>query len=106
MGLTFKENCPDIRNTGVESIMTELKKQKCQLDLFDPYVNRKDIKVSYNILNNLKLNQNTYDSVLIAVAHDQFKKLGLSKIKSICKTNHVIFDLKNIFNSDKVDLKL
>jgi UDP-N-acetyl-D-galactosamine dehydrogenase len=106
LGLTFKENCPDIRNTGVESIMTELKKQKCQLDLFDPYVNRKDIKVSYNILNNLKLNQNTYDSVLIAVAHDQFKKLGLSKIKSICKTNHVIFDLKNIFNSDKVDLKL
>jgi len=106
LGLTFKENCPDIRNTGVKGIIIELKKHKCQLDLFDPYVKLKDMKVSYNILENLKLNQNTYDSIIIAVAHDKFKKLSLSKIKSLCKINHVIFDLKNIFNSNKVDLKL
>ena len=106
LGLTFKENCPDIRNTGVEGVIIELKKHKCQLDLFDPYVKLKDMKVSYNILENLKLNQNTYDSIIIAVAHDKFKKLSLSKIKSLCKINHVIFDIKNIFNSNKVDLKL
>ena len=52
------------------------------------------------------LNRNTYDAVLIAVAHNKFKTLGLSNIKVLCKKNHVIFDLKNLFNSNQVDLKL
>ena len=106
MGLTFKENCPDIRNSGVKNVITELKKFECSLALQDPYVDRKEIKKMYNIYPNLKQSQNMYDAVLISVAHKQFKKIGLTKIKNLCKKNHVIFDLKNLFNSDQVDLKL
>jgi UDP-N-acetyl-D-galactosamine dehydrogenase len=106
MGLTFKENCADIRNSGVESVITKLKEFECELDLQDPYVDREEVKKLYDIYPNLKLNQNIYDAVLIAVAHDEFKKIGLSNIKNLCKKNHVIFDLKNLFNSSQVDLKL
>jgi len=106
MGLTFKENCADIRNSGVQNVIAKLKQFDCELDLQDPYVDREDVKKIYNIYPNSKLNHNTYDAVLIAVAHKQFKTLGLSNIKNLCKSNHVIFDLKNLFNSNQVDLKL
>jgi len=106
MGLTFKENCADIRNSGVENIINELKKFECELNLLDPYANREEIKKIYDIFPNSKLNENIYDAVLISVAHDEFKALGLNKIKKLCKTNHVIFDMKNLYNSDQVDFKL
>jgi UDP-N-acetyl-D-galactosamine dehydrogenase len=106
MGLTFKENCPDIRNSGVQNVIFELKKFGCDLDIQDPYVDRNEIKKIYGIYPKLKLSQNLYDAVLIAVAHDEFRKIGLANIKGICKTNHVIFDLKNLFKTDQVDLKL
>jgi UDP-N-acetyl-D-galactosamine dehydrogenase len=106
MGLTFKEDCADTRNSGVQNVIAKLKELECELDLQDPYVDREDVKKIYNIYPNTKLNHNTYDAVLIAVAHKQFKTLGLSNIKNLCKSNHVIFDLKNLFNSNQVDLKL
>ena len=106
MGLTFKENCPDIRNSGVQSVITKLKEFECELDLKDPYVDREEIKKLYDIYPNSKPSQNTYDAVLIAVAHDEFKSIGLNNIKNLCKTNHVIFDLKNLYNSNQVDSKL
>lgn len=106
MGLTFKENCPDIRNSGVESIITELKKFDCELDLQDPWVDKEVLKKNYGIYPNLQPGHNTYDVVLVAVAHNEFKKLGLANIKNLCKKTHLIFDLKNIFNSNQVDFKL
>jgi UDP-N-acetyl-D-galactosamine dehydrogenase len=106
MGLTFKEDCADTRNSGVQNVIAKLKEFDCELELHDPYVDREDIKKIYNIYPNSKLNDNMYDAVLIAVAHKQFKTLGLSNIKKLCKSNHVIFDLKNLFNSNQVDLKL
>ncbi len=106
MGLTFKENCPDIRNSGIKNVITKLKNFKCKLNLFDPYVDREEIKQMYDIYPNLKLSKNRYDAVLIAVAHNKFKTIGLSKIKNLCKKKHVIFDLKNLFNSNRADLKL
>lgn len=106
MGLTFKENCPDIRNSGVDSIITELKKFDCELDLQDPWVDKEILKKNYGIYPNLQLGHNTYDAVLIAVAHNEYKKLGLANIKNLCKKTHLIFDLKNIFNSNQVDFKL
>ena len=106
MGLTFKENCPDIRNSGVQSIITELNKFECNLDLQDPYVDREEIKKIYNIYPTTDMNQNTYDAVVIAVAHNEFKAVKLNQIKNLCKKNHIIFDLKNLYNSDSVDLKL
>jgi len=106
MGLTFKENCPDTRNSGVSSIILNLKKLGCNLGLYDPYADKDEIKQVYNIIPETTLNENTYDVVLVVVAHNKFKKLGLAKIKNLCKSNHIVFDLKNIFNSKKVDLKL
>ena len=106
MGLTFKENCPDLRNSGIYNVITELKKFECDLDLQDPWADKEDIKKIYNIYPNSKLIQNNYDAVLIAVAHNKFKKIGLGNIKKLCKETHVIFDLKNLFNSNQVDLRL
>ena len=106
MGLTFKENCPDIRNSGIQSVIAKLKKSGCKLDLKDPYVESEEINKLYDIYPISKFNQNTYDAVIIAVAHDEFKRIGLASIKNLCKKNHVIFDLKNLFHSNQVDFKL
>ncbi len=106
MGLTFKENCADIRNSGVKSVITELKKFKCKLDLNDPWADRDEIKKIYNTYPISKPDQNTYDSVLIAVAHKKFKTIGIKSISKLCKKNHVICDLKYLFSKDKVDLRL
>ncbi len=106
MGLTFKENCPDLRNSGIFNVITKLKNLKCDLDLQDPWADKEDIKKIYDIYPNSNPTQNNYDAVLIAVAHNKFKEIGLNNIKNLCKKTHVIFDLKNLFNSNKVDLRL
>ena len=106
MGLTFKENCADIRNSGIESVIKELKKFDCNLDLFDPWADRKKIKKTYNIYPKLKLFKNTYDGILIAVAHKKFKDMGIKFISNLCKKNNIIYDLKYLFSKDQVDLRL
>ncbi len=106
MGLTFKENCPDLRNSGIQSIILKLKKYKCRVDLNDPWPEKEEIKKIYNVYPKNNLVEKNYDAILIAVAHDKFKAFGLKNIKKLCKKNHVIFDLKNLFNSNQVDLKL
>tara|TARA_Y100000768_G_scaffold63599_1_gene43706 strand:- start:7182 stop:8462 length:1281 start_codon:yes stop_codon:yes gene_type:complete len=106
MGLTFKENCADIRNSGIKNVIKELKKLKCDVDLHDPWVNKEDIKKTYNMFPKLYLKNNFYDSVVIAVAHDKFKTMGINKIFNLCKNNHIIYDLKYLFTSKKIDLRL
>ncbi len=106
MGLTFKENCADIRNSGVKSVIDSLKKYNCNLDLYDPWVDREDIKKTYDIYPNSSLKKNNYDGIIISVAHDKFKTMGLKKIYNLCKQNHVIYDLKYLFTSNKIDLRL
>ena len=106
MGLTFKENCPDFRNSGVESVIAKLKEFECDIDLHDPYVDKEEVMKIYDIYPNLKPKNNTYDAVIIAVAHEKFKTIGLENIKKLCKQKNVIFDLKDLFKSKTVDLKL
>ena len=106
MGLTFKENCADIRNSGIQSTIVKLKEFNCNLDLYDPWVDIEEIKETYNISPHSKLNQNTYDGIIIAVAHEEFKKMGIKTISSLCKKNHVIYDLKYLFSKGEVDLRL
>ena len=106
MGLTFKENCADIRNSGIKKIINKLRKLGCNLDLYDPWVVNKEIKKTYNISISTKLKQNKYDGIIIAVAHKKFKKIGIKIIKSLCKKNHVIFDLKYLFKKNQIDLRL
>ncbi len=106
MGLTFKENCPDLRNAGVSSVIKNLTKKKCDLDFFDPLSSQADIKKTYGKKSILKLVNKKYDGIIIAVAHDYFKKIGIEKIIKLGKNNHVIFDLKSVFNKNYSDLKL
>jgi UDP-N-acetyl-D-glucosamine/UDP-N-acetyl-D-galactosamine dehydrogenase len=106
MGLTFKENCADTRNSGVKSVVEVLKKYDCDLDLYDPWANKEEIKEIYGININSTLNDNTYDGVIIAVAHEKFKDMGETKILNLCKKNHVIYDLKYLFSKDQFSLRL
>ena len=106
MGLTFKENCTDIRNSGIENVIRGLKKNLCNLDLYDPLANNDEIKKKYGISPILKISRNKYDGVIIGVGHDKFKKIGIDKIINFCKQKYLIFDLKNLFKSNKIDLKL
>ena len=98
MGLTFKENCPDTRNSGVQNVISELRKYDCKLDLFDPWADRDEIKKTTGISPILETSINKYDAILITVAHDQFKSLGFENVKNFCKKNHVIYDFKNLFS--------
>jgi len=106
MGLTFKENCPDIRNSGIQSVIAELKKFDCSMDLYDPWADKKEVKKEFSVYPNSKLSHNTYDGVIIAVAHKIFKDMGIKIISNLCKKNCVIYDLKYLFPKDKVDLRL
>ncbi len=106
MGLTFKENCSDIRNSGVKSVVDELKKYNCNLDLYDPWANAKDIKKLYGFSPISTLNNNTYDGILLAVAHKEFRRIGETKIINLCRKNHVIYDLKHLFSKEKITLRL
>ena len=102
MGLTFKENCADTRNSGIKSVINKLKKNKCNLDLYDPWADKKEIKKTYGIFPISKLKKNTYDSILIAVAHEKFKTLGIKFISNLCKKKHIIFDLKFLFSKNNI----
>ncbi len=106
MGLTFKENCADIRNSGVSNIIKKLRKYNCILDLYDPWTKSEEILKLYNIKSKEKLNPNTYDAVIIAVAHDKFKKMGEKEIIKLCKKEHIVYDLKCLFSKDKFNLRL
>ena len=106
MGLTFKENCADTRNSGIEKVISELKKYDCILDFYDPWADREEIKKTYNIYPHLNLNQSTYDGIIIAVAHEKFKNMGIKTISSLCKKNNVIYDLKYLFSKNQTDLRL
>lgn len=106
MGLTFKENCADIRNSGVKNVIKELGKLNLNLTLYDPWVNNREIYNSYKIHTVKNPNKNYYDGVIIAVAHDAFKKMGIKKIKSFCKKKSLIYDLKYLFAKSQTDLRL
>ena len=106
MGLTFKENCADIRNSGIQSVISKLKKLNCKLHLYDPWADKHEIKKTYKIFPNSKLEQNKYDGIVIAVAHKKFKEMGINKIKKLCKKKHIIYDLKYLFKKSETDIRL
>ena len=106
MGLTFKENCTDIRNSGIEITIKKLNKLNCSVDLYDPWANKEEIKKTYKVYPKTKITKNTYDGIIIAVAHQKFKNLGIKNISNFCKKKHVIYDLKYLFSKKQVDLRL
>lgn len=99
MGITFKENCNDIRNSKVVDVLEELDKLGINLTVYDPHANKNEVKKEYGI--DLVDDYNgKYDAVLFAVAHDEFKNIPRSKIYDLYEGNVIIFDLKSIFNSN------
>lgn len=106
MGVTFKENCPDIRNSGVKNIFTKLRESNCIIHLYDPWADKDETKEIFNIHPHSKLTKNTYDGIIIAVAHREFKKMGIKFISKLCKKNHVIYDLKYLFSKHQSNLRL
>ena len=106
LGLTFKENCPDLRNTKVVDIVEELKEYGVSVDIHDPWVNPQAALKEYGIEMCAAPEKNGYDAVVIAVPHHQFISLGLDEIRAFCKANCVVYDVKSIFPRGKTDGRL
>lgn len=106
LGLSFKENCPDVRNTKVIDIVRELEEYNIEVDVYDPWVDSTEAQREYNITPvNIPLS-NHYDSIILAVAHSEFIKMGIEHIRNFGKDSHVLYDLKYVFDKDKTDIRL
>jgi UDP-N-acetyl-D-galactosamine dehydrogenase len=106
MGLTFKENCPDIRNTKIVDIISELKEYNISVDITDPWCSAEEVEHEYGLSLIEKPAQDNYDAVIIGVAHSQFKELGAENIRKLGKKNHVLYDLKYVLPKNSVDMRL
>lgn len=106
MGLAFKENCPDLRNTRIVDIVTELKDYGVQADVFDPWVEAKDAQREYAITPIAQPEAATYDAIVLAVGHQQFKDMGAAEIRALGKSEHILYDLKYLLPAEESDLRL
>lgn len=106
MGLTFKENCPDLRNTRVVDIVAELKEYNCEVDVYDPWVTAEESVHEYGISPVATVNPATYDGIILAVSHDEFRAMGAEGIRALGKAVHVLYDLKYVLTAEAVDLRL
>ena len=99
MGLAFKENCADFRNTKVIDIIKSLKKYGILVDVYDPWINNSLINKNHNVNLIKNIKKNNYDALVVAVAHNVFKKMSIKNVLSFLKNNYIIYDLKNILPS-------
>lgn len=106
MGLTFKENCTDIRNTRVVDIVKELQEFQCLVDVFDPLANKEEVYNTYGISLVSEPERYTYDAIIITVAHRDFNVMGVDRIHSFGKKTHVLYDLRYLLPEYEVDLRL
>jgi UDP-N-acetyl-D-galactosamine dehydrogenase len=106
LGITFKENCPDVRNSKAVDVVRELRKYGAQVDVHDPWADRRECLREYGLRPVSRLRPNYYDLVVLAVAHDQFRKLGAAAIRKLCRRNHVLYDIKHAFPAAEVDARL
>lgn len=106
LGLTFKENCPDIRNTKVVDILAELKEYGMVPDVYDPWVDSAEAKREYGFELTNQLSASHYSAAIVAVAHHQFKELGVAGVRETLQPNGLIYDLKYVFNRADVDIRL
>lgn len=106
MGLTFKENCPDLRNTKVIDIVSELKEYNINVDVLDPWCSNEEAQHEYGLSIIKEAQFNHYDGIVLAVSHDEFKQLGAEKIREFGKETHVLYDLKYVLDKRDVDMRL
>ena len=106
MGLTFKEDCPDLRNTRIIDVINELKDYGIDVDVTDPWANASEALTEYGISLVSNPEEGVYDGILVAVAHRFFKEKGLNKIRNLGHATHVFYDLKSIWEPSESDLRL
>ena len=106
MGLSFKENCPDLRNTRVVDVVKKLLTYHAKISVFDPWVSKTEAKTELNIDLINKPELNYYDAIIITVAHTKFKDMGIAGIEALGKKKRVIYDLKYLLPASKSDLRL
>lgn len=106
MGLTFKENCPDLRNTKVIDIVSELKEYNINVDIVDPWCASHEAEHEYGLSLCEQPKQNHYDAIIIAVSHNEFRTMGSEAIHALGKSKHVLYDLKYVLDKESVDMRL
>ncbi len=106
LGLTFKENCPDLRNTRVIDILTELEDYGIPTDVYDPWVNPDEARHEYGITPIARLQPGTYDAIILAVSHHQFKEMGVEQLRALGRPGAVLFDVKHALPASAVDGRL
>lgn len=106
MGLAFKENCPDLRNTRVVDIVAELATYHASIDIYDPWVDSTEAEHEYGLSTIQTPKPDDYDAIIICVGHEQFKSMGASAIRALGKPNSVLFDVKHILPKADVDARL
>ena len=106
MGLTFKENCPDVRNSKVLDLISELEKMKCSVDIYDPWIDKARVQEEFNIFTIDTIKQDAYDGIILAVPHDDFKSMKIKQVREFGKKNHIIYDIKYLFSASEVDGRL
>ena len=106
MGLTFKENCPDLRNTRVVDIINELQTYGVNVHVYDPWVDPEEAYKEYGIKPIATLEEGRFDTILLAVAHEQFKQMDIKQLRAFGKPDSVIYDLKYLFPAEQTDERL
>ena len=106
LGLTFKENCPDLRNTRIVDIVKELRDYNITADVFDPWVDVAEAQHEYGLTPIDAPEQGAYDAIIVGVAHQQFKDMGAEAIRALGKAEHVVYDLKYVMPRNAADLRL
>jgi UDP-N-acetyl-D-galactosamine dehydrogenase len=106
LGMTFKENCPDIRNSKVADVVRELGKSGAVVDVYDPWASAAETRHEYGIRLTMTLRRKRYDAVVLAVAHNEFRTMGIRGIRALCRPRHVIYDIKHVLPATQTDGRL
>ena len=106
LGLAFKENCPDLRNTRVVDIVAELENYHANIDVYDPWIDKQEAVHEYGITPIEQPEPGQYDAIILAVAHEQFLELGSEAIRAFGKPDNVLYDIKSVLPKDAVDARL
>ena len=106
LGLTFKENCPDLRNTRVVDVVAELVDHGIAVDIHDPWVDAEEATAEYGLTLIATPDPRAYDGILLAVAHDEFRTLGEAGLRAFGKADHVLFDLKSVLPAGASEVRL
>ncbi len=106
LGLTFKENCPDIRNTRVIDLIQEFERYNANVDVYDPWVDTGEVQSEFALTPVTKLKKGHYDAIILAVSHREFIEMGAEKIRELGNNNCILYDVKYLFPADQVDARI